>query len=132
MRFFATALVALSLCTGLSFRASIAAAEDSAPITPEEAVKKVGEEVTVKMEVKSAAVRGAVGFLNSESSFRDPKNFTIFLGGKVLTQMKDAGIADPVEHFEGKTVLVKGRVAMRNDRPQIAPAAAEDVKLADK
>ena len=110
MRFFVSALVALLACT------SIAVAEE--PLTPEEAAQKVDELVTVKREVKKAAVRGAVGFLNSESDFRDPKNFTIFLGGTILTQMKDAGIADPVKHFEGKTVIVKGKVALRNDRPQ--------------
>ncbi|MBA4019397.1 MAG: hypothetical protein C0483_19700 [Pirellula sp.] len=123
MRFLVFTIVALLLCT------SGAVAEE--PITTEEAVKRVGEEVSVKMEVKKAAVRGAVGFLNSESDFRDPKNFTIFLGGKILTQMKDAGIADPVEHFEGKTVIVKGKVALRNERPQIAPADADDIKLSE-
>lgn len=105
---------------------------DDAPLSPEEAAKKVDQQVTLRMEVKSASLRGAVCFLNSEQDFRDPKNFTIFLGTSVLEKLKAAGVADPEAHFRGKQVRVKGKVTLRNDRPQIALRDADDIQVVEK
>jgi hypothetical protein len=68
---------ALAFCYVL---AALAHADDAKPLTPEEAAKKVGEKVTVEMEVKSTGKSKGVYFLNSKADFKDKENFTIFIG----------------------------------------------------
>jgi DNA/RNA endonuclease YhcR with UshA esterase domain len=108
-------------------------AEDAPkPIGPTEAAKKVNEEVTLQMEVKSAALRGEVCFLNSEEDFKDAKNFTVFLDKDALAKFKEAKIDDPAEHFKGKTVQVKGKVTLYRDRPQIKLTGPDAIKVVEK
>lgn len=122
-----------ALCAPVLWVSSVAvAAEEPAPLTPAEAAKKVGEQVTVKMEVKSATVRGEVGFLNSEVDHKSQKNFTIFLGGKVLAKFKEAEIDDPAAHFKGKSVLVKGKVSLHQEKPQIILEGPGSIKIVDE
>jgi hypothetical protein len=83
--------------------------EPPKPIGPAEAAKKVGEQVTLRMEVKSAALRSGVCFLNSEEDYQDAKNFTVFLDKEALQKFKEAKIDDPAAHFKGKAVQVKGK-----------------------
>src|SRR5688572_29007670 len=86
-------------------------------VTAEEAAKKVNEKVVVEMQVKSAMLREDTCFLNSHESFRDPKNFTIFIGRDALAKFKEAKIEDPATHFKGKTVKVKGKVSLFREKP---------------
>jgi DNA/RNA endonuclease YhcR with UshA esterase domain len=89
------------------------------PLTPAEAAKKVGEKITVEMEVKSAGKGSGVCFLNSEADFKDPKNFTLFIGKAGAEKCKEAKIEDPAAHFKGKTVRATGKVTLYRERPQI-------------
>jgi DNA/RNA endonuclease YhcR with UshA esterase domain len=110
--------------------AVVLAAEDSPrPLTPEEAARKVNEKVTVQMEVKSAALRGEVCFLNSQEDFKDEKNFTIFIGGEALKKFKEAKIDDPAAHFKGKTVRVKGQVKLYRDKPEIVVDGPDQIEV---
>lgn len=87
-------------------------------LSPAEAMKKVGEMVTVQFEVKSARLlgEGKRFFLNSEANNRDEKNFTIVLNAKARgDKWKDAKEAT----FKGKTVRVKGKVTEFMKKPQI-------------
>lgn len=111
---------------------SLFAADEPTPLTPAEAAKKIDKEVSVKMEVKSASLRGEVGFLNSETNFKDEKNFTIFLGSKTLTKFKDAKIDDPAAHFKGKTIIVKGKVTLHMDKPQIILDGPGSIKIVEE
>ena len=112
---------------------SIALAEDqSKPISPAEAAKKVNEEVTVRMQVKSAALRGGVCFLNSEEDFRNANNFTIFMDKKSLAKFKEAKIDDPAAQFKAKTVQVKGKVTLYRDRPEIKLSGPDAIKVVEK
>jgi DNA/RNA endonuclease YhcR with UshA esterase domain len=112
---------------------SIALAEDqSKPISPAEAAKKVNEEVTVRMQVKSAALRGGVCFLNSEEDFRNANNFTIFMDKKSLAKFKEAKIDDPAAHFQGKMVQVRGKVMLYRDRPEIKLSGPDAIKVVEK
>jgi DNA/RNA endonuclease YhcR with UshA esterase domain len=107
---------------------------DDAPksIGPAEAAKKLGEQVTVRMEVKSAALRSSVCFLNSEEDFKDAKNFTVFLDKEALTKFKEAKIDDPAAHYKGKTIQVKGKVNLFRDRPEIAVSGPDQIEIVDK
>jgi DNA-binding beta-propeller fold protein YncE len=109
---------------------SLALGQDAPkPIGPVEAAKKVNEEVTLQMEVKSAALRQAACFLNSEADFKDANNFTIFIDKEVLAKFNEAKIEDPAAHFKGKTVQVKGKVILYRDRPEIKVSGPEAVKV---
>jgi DNA/RNA endonuclease YhcR with UshA esterase domain len=112
---------------------SLCLAEDqSKPIGPAEAAKKVNEEVTLQMEVKSAALRSGVCFLNSEEDYKDAKNFTVFIDKDALGKFKEAKIDDPAEKFKGKTVQVTGKVTLYRDRPEIKVTGPDAIKIVEK
>jgi DNA/RNA endonuclease YhcR with UshA esterase domain len=109
-----------------------AAVDQDNPISPEEAAKKVNQEVTVQMEVKSAAVNKGVCFLNSEENFKDAKNFTVFIDKDTLAKFNEAKIEDPATHFKGKTIQVKGKVTLYHDRPEIMLSGPDAIKVVQK
>jgi hypothetical protein len=122
----ATALVLCSLAT--------AGPEDSKPITPEEATKKVNEKVVVEMHVKASKnrleQRGEI-FLDSEVDFRNPKNLGVVVTRAGAAKFKKAGIDDPAIHFKDKTIRVTGTVILKEERPRIEvddPAQIETVE----
>ena len=121
--------VILSSFLGLSF---VLAEDPPKAISPVEAAKKVNEEVTLQMEVKSAASREGVCFLNSEEDFKDAKNFTVFLDKDALAKFKEAKIDDPAAQFKGKTVQVKGKVTLYRDRPEIKVSGPDAIKVVEK
>jgi len=106
--------------------------DQSKPIGPAEAAKKVNEQVTLEMEVKSAMLRGTTGFLNSEKDFRDPKNVTLFIDRDTLAKFKEAKIDDPAVHFKGKIVRVEGKVVLFRDRPEIKLSGPDAIKIVEK
>jgi hypothetical protein len=98
------------------------AAEESKPLTPVEAIKKVNEEVTVEMLVKATKnrleKRGEI-YLDSEEDFRDKKNLGIVVTTTGAAKFKEAGIDDPAVPFKDKTIRVKGTVILKESRPRI-------------
>jgi len=110
----------------------VSAADPPKPIGPAEAAKKVNEEVTLRMEVKSATLRRETCFLNSEEDFKDAKNFTLFIDKEALAKFKEAKILDPAAHFKGKTVQVKGKVILYRDRPEIKLTGPDAIKVVEK
>jgi DNA/RNA endonuclease YhcR with UshA esterase domain len=124
------ALIAGVLC--LAFWLPFAAADQQKPIAPAEAAKKVNEEVTVLMEVKSVGNSGQVYFLNSEEDFKDPKNFTVFIDKDTMTKFKEAKIDDPAGHFKGKTIQVKGKVILYRERPEIKVSGPDSIQVVEK
>jgi DNA/RNA endonuclease YhcR with UshA esterase domain len=108
-------LASLLLSIGF-FTATAAFADDPAPITPEEAAKKINEKVVVKMEVKSTGGKNN-HYLNSEADFTSPKNFTIFISKDLLEKFKKAGVENPSEFYKGKLIQVTGKVTLENQKP---------------
>src|SRR5688572_1533982 len=123
MRSFFPALLALV------FLPSIARTDDSKPLAPDEAAKKVNEQVTMHMFVKSSNLRNDICYLNSESDFKDPKNFTLFIARDGLQKFKQAKIDNPATHFKDKTVRVKGKVTVYRDRPQIVIESPDQITV---
>ena len=111
-----------------------APADDKAPqpITPAEAAKLVGKEVTVEMEVKSAGKSKGVFFLNSEDDFRSDKNFTGFISEEGAKKFQGAKIDDPAAHFKGKTVRITGTVKLYRDKPEIVVEDPQQVEVVTK
>jgi uncharacterized protein (TIGR03067 family) len=105
------------------------AAEQTKPLTPAEAAKKVNEQVTLQMDVKASAGRDTMAFLNSEENYRDAKTFTVFINREALAKFKEAKITDPAAHFRGKTVQVTGKVVLYQNRPEIVLAGPDAIKI---
>jgi DNA/RNA endonuclease YhcR with UshA esterase domain len=113
---------------GLVFHSALSAQEANRPIGPEEAIKRVDQKVTVLMEVKSTGGNTA-RFLNSEADFRFEKNFAVFIPNVALEAFKKAGIADPGQHYKGKTIVATGMVALSQGRPQIRVENPDQIKV---
>jgi uncharacterized protein (TIGR03067 family) len=99
-----------------------ATADDTKPLTPAEAIKKVNEEVTVQMLVKASKnrleKRGEI-YLDSEENFQDEKNLGIVVTKTGAVKFKAKGVDDPAVHFKDKTIRVKGTVIIKEKRPRI-------------
>src|SRR5205823_7186383 len=93
--------------------------QDTKPITPEAAAKKINEKCTVEMKVASVGKGKEVFFLNSKEDFKDKDNFTVFLSKEGVEDLKKAKIDDPAAHFKGKTIRATGTVKLYKDRPEI-------------
>jgi DNA/RNA endonuclease YhcR with UshA esterase domain len=101
------------------------------PITPAEAAKKVNEKVTVQFQVKS--VGGTTnGYLNSETDYKDAKNFTVFLPKETIEKFKEMKIDDPRAHFKDKTIQVSGTIMLYKEKPQIKVEAPDQIKIVEK
>jgi hypothetical protein len=105
------------------------------PLAPEEARKQVGKEVSVRLEVKAAKdrleKRGEI-YLDSEENFKDEKNFAVVITRVGAASLRDAGIADPAEHFKGKTIIAKGTVKEVDGVPRIEIDDAKQIGLLEK
>jgi len=130
MRYAVWLVVAFAPC-GL-----LVAQEDAKPLTPQEAVKKVDEQVTVRMDVKSTGGNTA-RYLNSEADYRSDKNFAIFIPQNALVKFHKADIDEPSVYYKGKTIQVTGMVSLgssktTSNRPQIRVEDPAQIKVIDK
>jgi serine/threonine protein kinase len=93
----------------------------SGVLTPRQAVEKVGQRVTVELQVRSVGVStsGSLFFLNSEENYRHGDNFTAVIPRRLVDD-KDAGVAELRQAYEGRRVLVTGVVSLYRNQPQIA------------
>jgi hypothetical protein len=112
-----------------------ATAEDTKPLTPVEAIKKVNEEVTVQMVVKATKnrleTRGEI-YLDSEEDFRDEKNLGVVVTKLGAAKFKEAGVDDPAVHFKDKTIQVKGTVVIKEERPRIEVDDPKQLRIVAK
>src|SRR5262245_58417133 len=97
-----------------------------------EALKKIREEITVKMEVKASKDRlenrGEI-YLDAEDDFKDEKNFAVVITKKGAESLKSAGIADPADHFKGKKITAKGKVKEVQSVPRIEIDDAKQIAV---
>ena len=104
------------------------------PLSPAEARKKVGESATVEMTVRAAKdrleKRGEI-YLDSEEDFRDERNFAVVITKAGAAKLKEAGIADPAEHFRGKKIRATGTVKEVDKVPRIEVDDAKQVRVAE-
>jgi DNA/RNA endonuclease YhcR with UshA esterase domain len=120
---------------GMLATPALAADDKDKPLTPVEARKQIGKEITVELEVKSAknalAQRGEI-YLDSEENFRDEKNFAVVITKKGAESLKAAGIDDPADHFRGKTIQAKGKVTEVDGVPRIEIDEAKQISIPEK
>lgn len=112
-RFFAALLVLIGL--------TLNGHSHSAPISAENAVKRLNQDVQVQMKVRSSKLRTDRDEidLNSHTSFRDPQNLAVVVDGQVAAWYSYQGIHDLPKFFFGKTILVSGVVEQFADQTRI-------------
>ena len=112
-----------------------ATADDTKPLTPVEAIKKVNEKVVVEMQVKATKnrleKRGEI-YLDSEEDFRDKKNLGIVVTKTGAAKFKEAGVDDPAVHFKDKTIRVTGTVIIKEERPRIEVDDSKQIQIVEK
>ena len=116
--------------------AGLGTAEDkSKPLSPVEARKAVGKEITVKMEVKTAKdrleKRGEI-YLDAEENFKDEKNFAVVITKAGAESLKAAGIAEIADHFKDKLIRATGTVKEVDGVPRIEIDDAKQVRVVEK
>jgi hypothetical protein len=124
----------LSWIAVLSLPLLVAAANENKDksLTPEEAAKKLGQECTVEMLVKSSGKGGGYYFLNSHENFRDKSNFTILISREGVARFKDAKIEDPAAHFKDKTVRATGTVKLFRERTEMVIDYPKQIQIVEK
>ncbi len=113
----------------------LAAAEEARPISPAEAVRRVGERVSVEMLVQASKdrllKRGEI-YLDSEKDFHDPRNLGVVITQTGAAKFEAAGISDPAGHFLGKTIRVHGKVVLKEKRPRIEIEDPQQIEVLDE
>jgi hypothetical protein len=89
------------------------------PISPVEAIQRLNEPVVVQMLVKrtKSCTCSSQFFLDCEENKRDPKNLGLVVTTTGAAKFKEAGIGDPADHFQGKTIRVRGVVILKEGWP---------------
>ena len=97
----------------LAAGAGLSCAADDKVLTPIEARAKVSEKITVEMTVQAAKdrleARGEI-YLDSETNFRDEKNFAVVITRAGAASLKRAGIDNPADHYRDKKIRATGTV----------------------
>ena len=96
-----------------------------------EAINRVNESVTVEMLVKrtKCCTGSRQVFLDSEASYRDPKNLGVVVTEIGRAKFSEAGIDDPTAHFNGKTIRVRGVVIRKENRPYIEVNGPSQIEM---
>ena len=90
-------------------------------ISPVEALKRLSDPVTVEMFIKrtKSCTCSSQFFLDCEENKRDPKNLGLVVTTAGAAKFREAGIDDPADHFQGKTIRVRGVVILKEGLPYI-------------
>jgi DNA/RNA endonuclease YhcR with UshA esterase domain len=102
-------------------------------LSPQEAAKRVNEQVTVLMLVKAAknCPHCSRIFLDSEEDHHDSKNMTVAVTKTGRARFKEARIDDPALHFKGKAIRVTGVVTLNENRPRIDVHDLQQIETMD-
>jgi hypothetical protein len=118
----------------LAAGAGLTGAAGDKVLTPIEARAKVGEKITVEMSVHAAKdrleARGEI-YLDSETNFRDEKNFAVVITRTGAASLKQAGIDNPAEHYRDKKIRANGTVKEVDQVPRIEIDDAQQIRIAD-
>lgn len=100
-------------------------------LSPEEASKRVDESVIVDMLVQRTkrCSSSRQVFLDSEADHHDPRNLGVVVTERGRARFSELGIADPAEHFDGKTIRVRGMVIRKENRPYIEVEEPSQIEL---
>ncbi len=127
-------LCAVGLAAAIAGASLIAEEPASKPLTAVEARRQVGKDVVVEMLVQAAKdrleKRGEI-YLDSELDFRSEQNFAVVISRAGAAALRDAGIANPAEHFDQKTIRATGKVTEQDGVPRIEIDAAQQIQIVE-
>src|SRR5437899_10252108 len=100
-------------------------------LSPEEAINRINELVTVEMLVQrtKCCTGSSQVFLDSEASYRVPKNLGVVVTESGRARFAEAGIDDPTAYFNGKTIRVRGVVIRKEKGPYIEVNDPSQIEL---
>src|SRR5450631_3277106 len=100
-------------------------------LSPVEAIDRINESVTVEMLVQrtKCCTGSRQVLLDSEASYRDPKNLGVVVTESGRAKFTEAGIDDPTAHFKGKTIRVRGVVVRKEKGPYIEVIDPSQIEL---
>jgi acetyl esterase/lipase len=107
--------------------------KSEAPIPAAQAKDHIGERATVEMTVAASknAEKRLEYYLDSEPNFSDEKNFCVVIGYDHAKPFADAGIANPAEHYKGKTLRVTGTIIRENEQTRIRVEDPGQIKIVE-
>jgi hypothetical protein len=90
-------------------------------ISPVEALQRLNEPVTVEMHIKrtKCCTCSSQFFLDCEDNKHHPKNLGLIITTAGVTEFKKTGIDDPANHFQDRTIRVRGVVILKEGLPYI-------------
>ncbi len=99
-----------------------------APIGPEEAIRSVGQTVTLEMTVRSVGGKTWM-YLSSEKEYWLPKNFTVSVKNPTAERLKAMGLNPDKASNVGARIQVVGTVVRYRDAPEIVIEQTEQLKV---
>jgi serine/threonine protein kinase len=92
----------------------------AAVLSPTQALDRIGQQVTVEMEVQSVGVNrsGSLFYLNSEENYRDRSNFTVVIPRELLGAA-EADVASLRQTYLNRRVRAVGLVTRYRSQAQI-------------
>ena len=95
---------------------------------------RASEKITVEMTVQAAKDRlenrGEI-YLDSETDFRDEKNFAVVITKAGAASLKESGIEDPAAHFKDKKIRATGTVKEVDKVPRIEVDDAKQIRIVE-
>ena len=64
---------------------------------------------TFEMDVVATGAQNGMGFLNSQSDYRDQRNLTVAISPRLRTAMTEMLGEDPILFYKGKRIVVRGQ-----------------------
>jgi hypothetical protein len=74
--------------------------------------------------------RGEI-YLDSETNFRDEKNFAVVITKAGAASLREAGIANPAAHYKDKKIRATGTVKVVDRVPRIEIDEARQITITD-
>ncbi len=103
------------------------------PIPAAEARNHIGETCTIETTIRAS--KNAEGhreyYLDSEEDFHDEKNLAVVISYDHTDLFKQAGIADPSEHYKGKTLRVTGKVIHENEQVRVRVEDPKKIQIVE-
>jgi acetyl esterase/lipase len=106
------------MLAGLIIASGAMAQETTQPLSPADAAKKIDQQVTVEMAVRSTG-GNRNKYLNSAPDYSSPSNFTLYIPEAAVKKFAEAKIEKPEEYYYGKTIQVTGTVTLVRNKPQL-------------
>jgi len=108
--------------------------QESVPLTPAMALRRIDEKVTVEMLVKSAKdLRDNVGvvFLDSSDDYKSPDNLAVVINRKACGKFKEAGVTDIAGKFKDQKIRVTGLVVKKESGVQLIVSDPQQIVLVE-